>query len=56
MTNIEINIKLKICDIFDQLLDLRQEYLMNNLLNFFKNDVINKNKFDEDDIENIIKC
>lgn len=32
----ELQVKLKICDIFERLLDLRQNYLMQNTLIFFK--------------------
>jgi inositol 1,4,5-triphosphate receptor type 1/inositol 1,4,5-triphosphate receptor type 3 len=36
----EISIKLKICDILDHFLDLRQNYLQSNILFFFKQVVV----------------
>ncbi|EAR98945.2 MIR domain protein (macronuclear) [Tetrahymena thermophila SB210] len=34
-TQLEINIKLQICDLFDKLLDMRQDYLIENTIQWF---------------------
>lgn len=38
---LETQLKLKICDILDFFLNLRQDFLLTNLLTFFKNSVVN---------------
>lgn len=37
---LEIDIKLKICDIFQRILDQRQDYLITNVLLFFREKII----------------
>jgi inositol 1,4,5-triphosphate receptor type 1/inositol 1,4,5-triphosphate receptor type 3 len=39
--NSELKLKLTICDIFEYFLDMRQEYLISNLLSFFKKEIMN---------------
>ncbi|CAD8103545.1 unnamed protein product [Paramecium sonneborni] len=39
---LEIKIKLTLCDIMDRFLDMRQNYLMLNVLSFFKKSIIEK--------------
>jgi inositol 1,4,5-triphosphate receptor type 1/inositol 1,4,5-triphosphate receptor type 3 len=39
---LEIKIKLTLCDIMDRFLNMRQNYLMLNILSFFKKSIIEK--------------
>ena len=38
----DIKIKLELCDIMDRFLDMRQNYLMENILAFFKLHIVEK--------------
>lgn len=52
--NIEIKVKLKVLDIIEHFLDLRQNYLMTNLLKFFKQNIspeVLKTKNPKDPVE-----
>ena len=40
MSPIEVELKLKICDILDHFLDMRQDFLISNVLTFYKHFVV----------------
>ena len=40
MHPIEVGLKLKICDILDHFLDRRQDFLISNLMTFFKHFIV----------------
>lgn len=51
----EIDIKLHICEVIDHLLDLRQDYLMHNVLGWFNQHIVEGDNKEKDKENNFIE-
>lgn len=46
----EVQLKIKICDVFEYLLDLRQDFMMHNALIFFKAYILEGDHIENDEV------